>query len=160
MRAAIYPIATGTAVLILIGASVLATTRARAGTPAPPNAAQVAELTRLSDAWDKAIVAKNTAAIADNMADDFRQISSNGDVANKQEFIDGLTAAGVSIDPYSVEDFSVRIYGDVALLSGTTRMTGREDGKEFKTHYRYTDVYRRVNGHWKVCSVQTSRMPS
>lgn len=146
--------------VVLIGASVFATTHARAQTPAPANAAEVAELTRLSEAWDKAIIAKNRPAIAANMADDFRQISSNGDVANKQEFVEGVTSAGVTIDPYTVEDFSVRIYGDVALLSGTTRMTGREDGKEFKTHYRYTDVYRRVNGQWKVCSVQTSRMPS
>jgi ketosteroid isomerase-like protein len=160
MRAAVSSIAIGILVVILIGASVLATTRARADTKVPVNAAEVAELTRLSDAWDKAIVAKNKPAIADNMADDFRQISSNGDVADKQTFVNDVTSAGVTIDPYTVEDFSVRIYGDVALLSGTTRMTGREDGKEFKTHYRYTDIYRRINGKWKVCSVQTSRMPS
>ena len=132
MRAVISPIAIGTAVLILVGASVLATTRARADTPAPAEVAQVAELTRLSDAWDKAIIAKNKAAIAANMADDFRQISSNGDVANKQEFVEGVTSAGVTIEPYTVEDFSVRIYGDVALLSGTTRMTGRRTARRSK----------------------------
>jgi ketosteroid isomerase-like protein len=160
MRAAISSVVLGLFVVILIAASVLATTRARADTHPPAAADAVAELTRLSQAWDKAIIAKNKAAITDNMADDFRQISSNGDVANKQEFLEGVTSAGITIDPYTVEDFSVRIYGDVALLSGTTRMTGREDGKEFKTRYRYTVVYRRINGQWKVCSVQTSRMPS
>jgi ketosteroid isomerase-like protein len=119
----------------------------------------VAELTRQSDAWDKAIIRKDTAAIADNMSEDFRQISSSGDVANKETFVRNITAADLTIDPYTVEDFDVRVYGDVALLSGRTRMTGREGGAPFTTHYRYIDVYVRTNGRWKVCSVQTTRMP-
>jgi ketosteroid isomerase-like protein len=123
-------------------------------------ASVTAELTRLSDAWDKAIVRKDTAAIAGNMAEDFRQIASNGDVANKETFVRNITAPDLTIDPYSVEDFDVRVYGNVALLSGHTRMTGKEGGTAFTTHYRYIDVYVRTNGTWKVCSVQTTRMPS
>jgi ketosteroid isomerase-like protein len=122
-------------------------------------ASVVAELTRLSDAWDKAIVRKDTAAIAGNMAEDFRQIASNGDVANKETFVRNITASDLTIDPYTVEDFDVRVYGNVALLSGRTRMTGREGGNPFTTHYRYIDVYVRTNGTWKVGSVQTTRLP-
>jgi ketosteroid isomerase-like protein len=120
----------------------------------------VAQLTRQSDDWDKAIVRKDRAAIAANMSDDFRQIGSSGDVANKETFIQDLTADDFSIDPYTVENFDVRVYGDVALLSGTTHMTGHQEGKPFKTQYRYIDVYRRIDGVWKVCSVQTSRLPA
>jgi len=128
--------------------------------PHDDTAGLVAELTRQSDAWDKAIVRKDTAAIAANMSEDFRQIASNGDVANKETFVRNITAPDLTIDPYTVEDFDVRVYGNVALLSGRTRMTGREGGAPFTTHYRYIDVYVRTNGTWKVCSVQTSRMPS
>jgi ketosteroid isomerase-like protein len=120
----------------------------------------VAELTRLSDAWDKAIVRKDTAAIANNMSEDFRQIASNGDVANKETFVRSITAPDLTIDPDTVEEFEVRVYGNVALLSGRTRMTGREGGNPFTTHYRYIDVYVRTNGTWKVCSVQTTRLRS
>jgi ketosteroid isomerase-like protein len=131
-----------------------------ASAPHDDTAGVVAELTRLSDAWDKAIVRKDTTAIANNMSEDFRQISSNGDVANKEAFVRNITAPDLTIDPYTVEDFDVRVYGNVALLSGRTRMTGREGGSAFTTHYRYIDVYVRTNGTWKVCSVQTSRLPS
>jgi ketosteroid isomerase-like protein len=120
----------------------------------------VALLTRQSDAWDKAIVRKDKAAIANNMSEDFRQIGSNGDVANKAEFVRDLTGDDIVIDPYTVEDFNVRVYGDVALLNGRTHMTGRQQGKPFKTQYIYIDVYRRINGAWKVCSVQTTRLPN
>ena len=128
-------------------------------TPHDDPASVVAELTRLSNAWDQAIVRKDTAAIAGNMSEDFRQIASNGDVANKETFVRDITAPDLTIDPYTVEDFDVRVYGNVALLSGRTRMTGRSGGAPFTTHYRYIDVYVRTNGTWRVCSVQTTRLP-
>ena len=66
--------------------------------------------------------------------------------------------AKLTIDPYTVEDFDVRLFGDVALLSGRTRMTGRFDGKPFTSHYRYIDIYVKRNGAWKIVSVQITRM--
>jgi ketosteroid isomerase-like protein len=143
---------THAALLLTVGCATVAPA------PAPDRRDAVAELTRLSDAWDKAIIRKDRAAIADNMSEDFRQIDSGGGVAGKAQFVSELLAGDLTIDPYTVEDFDVRIYGDVALLSGHTRMTGREGGKPFATHYRYIDVYRRIDGKWKVCSVQTTRM--
>ena len=126
-----------------------------------PQAQLVEQLTRQADQWDKAIVRKDRNAIASNMADDFRQIDAAGDVENKAQFLDGVLDAKLRIDPYTVEDFDVRIYADVALLSGRTRMTGAYDGKPFTSHYRYVDVYvRGKDGVWRVASVQITRMPA
>ena len=106
----------------------------------------VAELTRLSDAWDKAILRKDEAAITGNMAEDFRQIDGYGNVESRKSFVAGLVDPRLTIDPYTVEDFEVRLYGDTALLSGRTHMTGRYDGKPFESNYRYIDVYVRRDG--------------
>ena len=118
-----------------------------------------ARLTRQAAEWDQAIVRKDRTAIEANMADDFRQIDAYGNVETKASFVDGLLSPDLRIDPYTVEDFDVRLYGDVALLSGRTRMTGQVRGKSFTSHYRYIDVYVRRNGEWKVVSVQISRIP-
>ena len=121
--------------------------------------AQVVEqLTKQADAWDKAIVRKDKAAIAGNMTEDFRQIDAAGDVETRASFVEGVVDPKLRIDPYTVEDFEVRVYGDVALLSGRTRMTGTYDGKAFKTHYRYIDVYVRHAGIWRVASVQITKL--
>ncbi|KQV51214.1 MULTISPECIES: nuclear transport factor 2 family protein [unclassified Duganella] len=112
------------------------------------------ELARQADAWDKAIISKDRAAIAENMAEDFRQISARGDVADKAAFLDAIMSAKLVINPYGVEDMDIRFYGDVALVSGRTRMTGSYDGKPFGSHYRYVDVYLRKEGKWRVASVQ------
>lgn len=122
-------------------------------------AAIIAELTRQADAWDKAIIRKDRAAIEANMAEDFRQIDGEGDVETKAGFVNGLVSAKLEIDPYTVEEFDVRLYGNVALLSGRTRMTGRYDGKPFKSHYRYTDIYAQRDGKWQIVSVQISKIP-
>ena len=121
--------------------------------------ALVAELTAQADRWDKAIVRKDRAAVEANMADDFRNIDGGGEVAAKKAFVDDLMSADLEIDPYTVDDFDVRVYGDVALLSGRTRMTGRYKGKPFTSHYRYIDIYVKRGGEWKVVSVQISRIP-
>jgi ketosteroid isomerase-like protein len=122
--------------------------------------ALIAELSAQADAWDKAIVLKDRRAIEANMAEDFRQIDGAGNVETKTSFVNALVAPDLQIDPYTVEEFDVRLYGDVALLSGRTRMTGRHQGKPFTSHYRYIDVYVRRDGVWKIVSVQISRIPS
>ncbi|RZL32100.1 MAG: nuclear transport factor 2 family protein, partial [Rubrivivax sp.] len=141
-------VTTRRAALLLAPAPVLAR--------AAPPADLASRLKAQADAWDRAIVARDRAAIAANMADDFRQIDARGNVETKASFIDGLVSPDLQLDPYTVEDFEVRVYGDTALLSGRTRMTGRYQGQPFNTHYRYIDVYVKRRGVWKIVSVQIS----
>lgn len=121
--------------------------------------ADEAELTKLSNAWDVAIVAKQEKAIADNMADDFRIIDGHGAIDGKAGFVRDIMDAKLTIDPYTVDDFEVRFYGDVALLSGHTLMTGSYAGEKFTSNYRYIDIYVKRNGAWKIVSVQITRYP-
>jgi ketosteroid isomerase-like protein len=127
---------------------------------AEPRDRDVAELTRLSDAWDKAIVRKDERAVADNMAEDFRQIDGYGNLETKKSFVAGILDQKLTIDPYTVEEFEVRLYGDTALLSGRTHMTGKYDGKVFESNYRYIDIYVRRNGAWRIVSVQITKIPA
>ena len=122
-------------------------------------AAVVARLTAQANQWDQAIVRKDRAAIEANMAEDFRQIDGSGNLETKTSFVEGIVSDQLEIDPYSVEEFDVRVFGDIALLSGRTRMTGRYAAKPFTSHYRYIDAYVRRNGEWKVVSVQITKIP-
>ncbi len=128
-----------------------------AGTPAMTDDA--ATLRAQSDHWDRVIVAKDRAAIAANMADDFRQIDGRGNTFDKEHFVADLVDDKLTIDPYTVEDFDIRLYGDTALLSGRTHMTGKYDGEPFTSDYRYIDVYVKRDGAWKIVSVQITRIP-
>jgi ketosteroid isomerase-like protein len=146
---------TAAAVLALIVAQACAS---GTGPVDDDRARTTAMLTRTADLWDKAIVRKDRAAIEADMADDFRQIDGGGNVETKASFVEGLMSPELEIDPYTVEEFDVRLYGDVALLSGRTDMTGRYSGKPFSSHYRYIDIYVRRGGTWKIVSVQISKI--
>jgi len=145
--------------MMKLATSIIATLLLTSCMTNPSASDTVAQLTVQADAWDKAIVRKDRAAIERNMADDFRQIGGSGEVETKTTFVDDLVSPDLVIDPYTIEDFDVRVYGDVALLCGRTRMTGRYQGKPFTSHYRYIDIYVRKDGAWKIVSVQITRIP-
>ena len=115
-------------------------------------------LKRQADAWDAAIVNKDRRAIAANMADSFMQIDSDGATADKDRFIAGIISEDLEISPYKVDDFKIRMYGQTAVLTGKTEMHGTYKNHEFTSHYRFTDVYVKTNGTWKVVNVQTTRI--
>ena len=130
---------------------------ASAGAAAPAMSAET--LRAQADAWDAAIVRKDRAAIAANMADSFMQIGSDGGTADKAKFLEGITSDKLVIAPYTVDEFRVRFYGDTALITGHTDMRGSWDGKPFRSNYRFTDTYvREADGHWRVVNVQTTEV--
>ncbi|RZL28413.1 MAG: nuclear transport factor 2 family protein [Rubrivivax sp.] len=138
------------------GASAAPATPATRAAPAAPPPALLTRLKAMSDAWDAAIVAKDRAAIEAPLADDFRQIDARGNVETKASFVEGVLDPELQLDPYDVEEFEVRLYGDTALLSGRTRMTGHYRGTPFDVRQRYIDVYVKQGRLWRLVSVQVS----
>lgn len=122
----------------------------------PPTSKLEEALKLQADAWDVAIVNKDRRAIAANMADSFMLIDSDGGTADKEQFVQNIVAEDLSINPYTVNDFKIRIYENTALLTGTTDMYGTHKGRPFTSHYRYLDTYVNDNGTWKVVHVQTT----
>jgi len=126
----------------------------------PSEALSVAALLKhQADRWDQDIILKNRPAISDNMSDDFRHISNKGVISDKAAFLQGIVSADLVINPYTVEDLDIRIYGTCALICGRTNMTGSYKGAPFRSHYRYVDTYVLKDGRWKVCNVQITAMP-
>lgn len=117
-----------------------------------------AALKAQADAWDAAIVRKDRQAIAKNMSETFLQIGSDGTTADKTQFLQNITSPDLVIEPYTVEDFRIRTYGNTALINGVTDMHGTYEGKPFRVHYRYTDTYVKEGGVWRVVNVQTTRI--
>ncbi|HEX4479766.1 MAG TPA: nuclear transport factor 2 family protein [Rudaea sp.] len=120
--------------------------------------ALAAALKKQADAWDMAIVKKDKKAIAENMSDSFLMIDSGGETSDKARFIADLTSPDITIEPYTVDEFKIRIYGNTALINGATNMHGVESGKPFTTHYRFTDTYVKEGAVWRVVNVQTTRI--
>lgn len=113
---------------------------------------------QLADAWDRAIVAKDSLAVAANMSEDFVQIDSYGNVSTKDAFLKNVLSPDLTIHPYTVDEMKIRFYGKTAVVNGATDMTGTYKNKPFRTHYRFTDTYVKQDGVWRVVNVQTTEI--
>lgn len=134
-----------------------------AAVPAPARATPVddhAVLKAKAVAWDDAIVHKRRDAIEANMAPEFLHIGEDGALSDRTKFLDSILSDHLSIEPYAMDDLQVRLFGDAALLTGTTLMRGTWRGTPFSSHYRFTDTYIRRDGAWRVVQVQITALPA
>jgi ketosteroid isomerase-like protein len=88
-----------------------------------------------------------------HLARDFVCIESDGSLQTRTTFL-AAAARGPDVAAYRLSNVRVRLYGGVALVQATGRFT-RPDGRRGTS--RYTDVYVRRNGTWKVVSAQITR---
>ena len=56
--------------------------------------------------------------------------------------------------------FNVRIYGNVAIITGQTVMAGEFDGQQFKINSAYTHVFVKENESWRMVSAQGTPVTS
>ncbi|HEX5128758.1 MAG TPA: nuclear transport factor 2 family protein, partial [Usitatibacter sp.] len=97
---------------------------AACGAMPAPEGDTVRLLAAQADAWDKALIAKDRAGIEAIMAPEFVQMRGSGQLVGREQFIRDVMDPAFSMDPYTVEDWEARLFGDTALVYGRIRMSG------------------------------------
>jgi ketosteroid isomerase-like protein len=124
-----------------------------------PSAELHAELLALETSWDDALVQKDRAALDRIIADDFVLIAADGQLANKRRLLETIVSPDLQLDAFKTEDVLVRVYGEVAILTGYFRQTGSFKNSRFASTSRYTDVYVKRDGRWQAVSAQATALP-
>lgn len=96
--------------------------------------------------WSRAIVANDLSAVGQFVADDWMLIDADGAVITKASFIGIMASGELMHDGMTLGSPVVRLYGDVAIVSGVATSTGAYRGQRFATHERSTDVFVWRNG--------------
>ena len=89
----------------------------------------------------------------EHLTEDFEVIESDGSTLNKAEFLTN-TAKGPDVVEYKLQEVTVRIFGDVALVRATGLWTGKNGSQGLS---KYTDVYLRTENGWMATSAQITR---
>jgi ketosteroid isomerase-like protein len=113
----------------------------------------LATLERLNQQYVDAFMNSDVEWYRAHLADDFVVIESDGSVLNKAQFLVN-TAKGPDVADYTLQEVSVRIYGDAALIQATGFWTGKDGSKGMS---RYIDVYVKTGEEWKTVSAQITR---
>jgi ketosteroid isomerase-like protein len=116
------------------------------------------EIEALEQQWQQATVSNNIGEMNRLLADDYVGISSNGMVENKQQALAQRSAGTVRITRLELTDTRVRVYGDTAVVTSQAQLEGTNGTSDISGQYRYTRVYNRRLGQWKIVSFEASRM--
>jgi hypothetical protein len=118
-----------------------------------------ADLRLAAEAFDVAQHSGNRAELERLVADDYRLFGSDGTAQTKEQFIADFTSPTFDIDPFTIEEFDARIYGDTAILTGRVALSGTSSGNRFTVNLRFSDLWVKRDGQWQVVFAQTTRIP-
>lgn len=140
--------------LLLAAAALLS------ASPAAPRAEAPPAVVRFADAFDRAQLAKDAAALDRMVSDDLIFIDGSGARKDKKAFIAGWTGPGERFEPIQLVDRTFTSLGPNAWIVGAeVTLKGTSDGKPFASRFRFADTFRRTGGQWRAVHIQVTRMP-
>src|SRR5436190_7613631 len=104
--------------------------RAHAQEKSADSSAIKAKLKEMEDAWEKALVNKDHAAVANMVADDFAGFDTKGKHRTKSRIIDQIKNETDTLSSSVNDSMDVHVYGpNLATVSGTSTEKGRDRGR-------------------------------
>ena len=92
-------------------------------------------------------------------ADDFIGVGPSGAVRTKPQVIADFTSGDLKFQSITTDDVRVRVYGNVAVETGNSTMNGQDKGKAVPHDTRFTRVWIKQQGRWRlVANHYSSRM--
>jgi len=102
---------------------------------------------QLARAW----VERDRRFIENLLAPEWMVTDPSGRVLTRQRVLDEtFSSADRHIDSMTVDDLVVKMLGTTAVVTGRTRAAGRYQGEAANIALRFTDVFHRIDGQWKV----------
>ena len=106
----------------------------------------------------QALLAADTAALSRMLAPDFVEISRLGTVRTRADNIRDIASGALHLTSVAYDSLTVRVYGDVAILTGIADNSGTMRGFPFSGKVRYTRLFVRRDGRWQAVLMQQTMM--
>jgi ketosteroid isomerase-like protein len=115
-------------------------------------------LLAMEKTWTDAIEKKDLNAVGLILADEYMIIDDEGLVRDKATTLSRLKSTDNSISTAVVDELKVRVYGNVAVVTGRQTEKSTEKGKNTSGSYRYTDVWVNRGRGWQVVNTHESKV--
>lgn len=103
-------------------------------------------------------VRKDVASVAAATADEYVQIDWEGKVLDKAAMLARIGSSNIQLQSNTLDEIDVKVYGDVAVVTGRATRKGVMDAKDISTSVRYTRVYVKREGRWQVVQFQQTNV--
>lgn len=107
--------------------------------------------------YDAAQIHGDRAELERLVAADYLIVRPRG-TGDRASLIQGMTHAGMKLEPFTVMKPFTRNYGTTVVTGGWAALKGVDGGKPFEEKFRFSDVWSKRGGRWYV--VMTQLTPS
>ena len=83
-------------------------------------------------------------------ADDFIGVGPSGTVRTKSQVISDFTSGGLKFQSIVTDEVQVRVYDNAAVETGLSTMIGQDKGKAVPRDTRFTRVWVKQQGRWRL----------
>jgi ketosteroid isomerase-like protein len=115
-------------------------------------------LVQLEKDWDAAFLRRDATFVEKILADEFIATYSDGTVGDKAKELMLTAEFNQKIDSSTLDDFTVRIYGDTAVVWFSRHLEGPSQGRRLEVHYRFIDVFVWRDNRWQCVASQSAKI--
>lgn len=119
---------------------------------------KIQEVLQVEKEWVRALRTLDLEAIEHILADDYTQITSEGDVIGKREFLASFDGEHRHWDHAVSSDHHIRIYDNAAVMVALWRASGVNHGARFDYQARFMAVYVKREGRWQLAADQSTTL--
>jgi len=134
-------------VVLVFGVAILAKTQ---------TASVEQELMKLENGWADALVKVDLAFLDRILADGYIFTGADGKVSNKAQEIASVKSGESVVTSAANDEMKVRVYGNVAVVTGRWTSKQTLKGTDISGQYRWTDTWVKIAGRWQCVAGHSS----
>lgn len=102
----------------------------------------------IEDNFNKAVLFNDVTEIKKCITSDWVLVDSQGGIIPQERFFSVLEQGLLTHTTMTKEILRVKVYGDIALVTGRGQNTGTWQGQPLEADEWVTDVYKKENDYW------------
>jgi ketosteroid isomerase-like protein len=118
------------------------------------HASDFEQFTRIANGFAQAILSNDAARIATFLSPDWVLVTPEVGPVARQQFLQNIERGLLQHHTMEIDIARVKVYDDIALVTGRGRNTGAYAGQPIKADEWTTDVFRRIDGRWYCALTQ------
>jgi ketosteroid isomerase-like protein len=115
-------------------------------------------LIQLERDWDEAFLRHDVRFIENVLADEFIATYGDGSRGDKAKELKLAAESNQQIESSALSDFTVKVFGDTAVVWFTRRLVGISQGRRLEVEYRFIDVFVWRADRWQCITTQSTKV--
>ncbi len=115
-------------------------------------------LMELERDWDAAFLTRDVATIDSILATEFMATYDDGSRGDRARELSLAAEFNQNIESSTLKDFTVKIYGDTAVVWFSRQVVGLSRGQRLELTFQYIDVFVFRAGRWQCIASQSTRV--